>query len=274
MFDAYESDLMFLRLGDKLDFEVQALPGAHFSGKIAFIDPVVDPVNRVSKVRLEVANSTGKLKPEMFATGTVQANLSQYADKLIIPSSAVLWTGKRSVVYVKQANASETAFKMREVELGPNLGYSYVVMSGLSEGEEIVTQGTFSVDAAAQLDGKPSMMNIVDNQEVTNASMHQPEEFKPELKKQDVLIKEVKFNVSGVCDMCKERIENAALSVDGVKKADWSIETHFLDLKYDASKVKLSTVQQAIAKAGHDNGKFKADDKTYNSLPECCWYRK
>jgi Cu(I)/Ag(I) efflux system membrane fusion protein len=108
---------------------------------------------------VEINNEAGKLKPEMFATGIVKAYLAEYRDKLVIPRSAVLWTGKRSIVYVKQSGLSEQVFKMREVELGPMLGTSYVIISGLSDGEEIVTQGIFNVDAAAQLDGKPSMMN-------------------------------------------------------------------------------------------------------------------
>ena len=159
LFDAYESDLPFLNKGDKISFTVQAMPGTNFTGNITFIDPVIDPVNRVSKVRVEINNQSGKLKPEMFVTGTVNANLSEYRSNFIIPRSAVLWTGKRSIVYVKQADSDEPVFKIREVELGPMLGNSYVIMNGLSEGEEIVTQGAFSVDAAAQLEGKPSMMN-------------------------------------------------------------------------------------------------------------------
>ena len=159
MFDAYESDMPFLKSGDKLTFTVQALPGINFTGNINFIDPVIDPVTRVVKVRVEINNSNGKLKPEMFATGIVNANLTEYRDKLIIPRSAVLWTGKRSIVYVKQAGTDEPIFKIREIGLGPMLGNSYVVTDGLKDGEEIVTQGTFSVDAAAQLEGKPSMMN-------------------------------------------------------------------------------------------------------------------
>ena len=94
----------------------------------------------------------------MFATGIIKADLTEYRDKLVIPKSAVLWTGKRSIVYVKQPG-DEPVFKMREIELGPALGSSYIVITGLNEGEEIVTQGTFSVDAAAQLEGKPSLMN-------------------------------------------------------------------------------------------------------------------
>jgi Cu(I)/Ag(I) efflux system membrane fusion protein len=159
LFDAYESDLPFLKVGNTISFTLQALPGTNFSAIIKFIDPVIDPVNRVAKVRVEVSNAGGKLKPEMFATGVVKANLNEFRDKLVIPRSAVLWTGKRSVVYVKQSADDGFNFKMREIEIGPMLGNSYVVDSGLTEGEEIVTDGTFSVDAAAQLAGKPSMMN-------------------------------------------------------------------------------------------------------------------
>jgi len=159
MFDAYESDLPFLKNGDRLTFSIQALPGIDFTGNITFIDPVIDPLTRVAKVRLEINNESGRLKPEMFATGIVKANLDQYRNKLVIPRSAVLWTGTRSIVYIKQPDINEPVFKMREIELGPSLGNSYIVVNGLNEGEEIVTNGTFSVDAASQLEGKPSMMN-------------------------------------------------------------------------------------------------------------------
>jgi Cu(I)/Ag(I) efflux system membrane fusion protein len=155
LFDAYESDLPFLKTGDKIAFSFQALPGKNFQSSIRFIDPVLDPTNRVSRLRVEVDNAGGKLKPEMFATGLVKASLNAHGDQLVIPASAVLWTGKRSVVYVK---LSDGAFKLREVELGPELAGSYAVTSGLDEGEEIVTEGAFSVDAASQLEGKASMM--------------------------------------------------------------------------------------------------------------------
>jgi membrane fusion protein, copper/silver efflux system len=159
LFDAYESDLQFLRKGDNMEYTIQALPGVKYTGNIAFIDPVIDPVTRVAKIRIEAGNQSGRLKPEMFVTGIVKARLDEYRNMLVIPSSAVLWTGTRSIVYVKQADTDEPIFKIREIGLGPMLGNSYVVTDGLKEGEEIVTQGTFSVDAAAQLEGKPSMMN-------------------------------------------------------------------------------------------------------------------
>jgi membrane fusion protein, copper/silver efflux system len=158
MFDAFESDIQFLHKGDNLEFTVQALPGDKFSGNIVFIDPVIDPVTRVAKVRTEAENQSGRLKPEMFVTGIVKARLNEFGNNLVIPESAVLWTGKRSIVYVKQSDTDEPVFKMREIGLGPMLGNSYVVTDGLKEGEEIVTEGAFSVDAEAQLEGKPSML--------------------------------------------------------------------------------------------------------------------
>lgn len=158
LFDAYENDLPFLKVGDKVDFTLQAVHGRTFSANIQFIDPFIDPTTRVAKLRVELKNADGTLKPEMFANGKVRSNLQTFKDKLVIPSTSVLWTGKRSVVYVKVDSDEGFNFVLREIELGPKLGNSYVVLKGLEEAEEIVTDGAFSVDAAAQLAGKPSML--------------------------------------------------------------------------------------------------------------------
>lgn len=290
MFDAYESDLPFLKTGDKIDFTVQAMPGETYSGKIIFIDPVVDPITRVSKVRVEINNRSGKLKPEMFATGVVKANMAEFKDKMVIPRSAVLWTGKRSIVYVKQPGTDEPIFKIREIGLGPMLGSSYIVADGLTEGEEIVTQGTFSMDAAAQLEGKPSMMNPSGGQVSSMPGMDMPTDKKSNVnpdpaakstqpasetmdKSMKPMIQTETFTVSGNCDLCKERIEKAAKSVGGVTSAIWDTKTYKIKVEFDSMKTDLIAIQKAIAKAGHDTEKYKADDKTYESLPECCHYR-
>ena len=159
MFDAYEDDLSWLNTGDSVNFTVGAYPGRDFSGVIAFIDPVVDVSQRVARVRVEADNPDNLLKPGMFATAIVEANLENAGQALVVPYTAVLWTGERSVVWVKEGGWESPRFDMREVNLGPSLGDSYIVESGLKPGEEIVTYGTFAVDAAAQLAGKPSMMN-------------------------------------------------------------------------------------------------------------------
>ena len=159
IFQAYEGDLPFIKQGNKIDFTLQAIPGKVFSGKVSFIDPVINPSTRTTGVRVEINNSDGKLKPEMFVTGHLKASLTKKEDQLVIPQSAVLWTGKRSVVYVKTPGTSVPTFTLREIELGPSLSGAYVVLSGLASGEEIVTNGAFAIDASAQLDGKQSMMN-------------------------------------------------------------------------------------------------------------------
>jgi Cu(I)/Ag(I) efflux system membrane fusion protein len=284
LFDAYESDLPFLKKGDKVDFSIQALPGTAYSGTIMFIDPVIDPVNRVAKVRLEMSNPGVKLKPEMFATGIVKSNLAEYKDKLVIPRSAVLWTGKRSIVYVKQPG-NEPIFKIREIELGPQLGNSYVVTEGLKDGEEIVTEGAFSVDAAAQLEGKPSMMNQEGGKVSSMPGMDMPGDTKSEDSKSmagmdietnsgTAKMESQMIKVSGNCDQCKDRIEMAAKSVSGVSSADWSSETKMLNVQFDGTKTNSDDIQKAIAQVGHDTEKFKAPDAVYKALPECCLYRK
>jgi Cu(I)/Ag(I) efflux system membrane fusion protein len=292
MFDAYESDLPFLNEGNKISFTVQAMPGTNFSGNIIFIDPVIDPVTRVSKVRVEINNQAGKLKPEMFATGIVNANLAEYKNNFIIPRSAVLWTGKRSIVYVKQSGTDEPIFKIREIELGPMLGNSYVVANGLNEGEEIVTQGTFSVDAAAQLEGKPSMMNP-DGGKVSTGHNHgddQNTEGKEGNSEHSAhqqqtvsehsnhtskdMAKHETFSVAGSCEMCKERIETATKSVKGVLSATWDVNTRKMTVEYNSMETSKNAIQNAIAKVGHDTEKVKANDNVYSTLPDCCKYRK
>lgn len=159
LFDAYESDLAWISPGQNLEFTAQAIPGKTFRGKITFINPMVNASSRITKVRVEVPNPGLKFKPEMFVNGIVQSKQTGAGNQLIVPQSAVLWTGTRSVVYVKLPGADHPTFKMREITLGSSMKDTYVVINGLDEGEEIVTNGTFSVDAAAQLAGKTSMIN-------------------------------------------------------------------------------------------------------------------
>lgn len=155
LFDVYESDLAWIKEGSEVSYTVESLPGKSFEGKISFIDPLINPQTRVATARIEVNNKQHLLKPQMFVSGLVENPIDQGKDEIIIPQSAVLWTGKRSVVYVRENGG----FKMQEITLGAVLGENYVVQDGLQKGEEIVTNGAFTIDAAAELAGKPSMMN-------------------------------------------------------------------------------------------------------------------
>lgn len=81
-----------------------------------------------------------------------------------------------------------------------------------------------------------------------------------------------KITVQGICNMCKERIEEAAY-VPGVKRAEWDKTSHQLTVTYKSDKVSLLKIEQSIAKTGHDAGDLKAANKDYQSLPNCCAYR-
>ncbi|MBI9034199.1 MAG: efflux RND transporter periplasmic adaptor subunit [Bacteroidales bacterium] len=159
MFDAYEKDLTFVKTGDEIDFTVGSFPGKTFTAKVEFIDPMMDSKRRTAAVRAEVDNTEGLLKPGMFTEGVLASGLEQKGEVIIVPRSSVMWTGKRSVVYVRYKHSDEPAFELRQVVLGETLGDNYIINSGLEEGEEVVTHGTFTVDASAQLNAKYSMMN-------------------------------------------------------------------------------------------------------------------
>ena len=251
LFDAFEADLPFLGKGDPVTFTMQALPGKRYSGHISFIDPILNSATRTAKVRVEVPNASLELKPEMYATATVNAPLKRGGKEIVIPRTALLWTGKRSIVYVRQPGSGTPSFGMREVELGPALGDSYIVLGGLEEGEEIVTDGVFAIDASAQLEGKPSMMN------------------RPEKRGEHAM-----FGVRGACGMCKQRIEQAALGVAGVYTAKWDQKAQMIHLQYDPERTSPAAISKAIAQAGHDTDMDKADQAVYDQLPACCHYRE
>jgi Cu(I)/Ag(I) efflux system membrane fusion protein len=160
--EAYEADLKWLRLGQTVKFEAGAFPGEVFAGTVAFIDPVIDATTRTAKVRVNVPNPAGKLKPEMFVKALVEPSDSrdhgEGASPLVIPASAPLLTGTRAVVYVAVDRANGV-YEGRDVELGGRAGDYYIVKSGLEEGDLVVVNGAFKLDSDLQIRGKPSMMS-------------------------------------------------------------------------------------------------------------------
>jgi Cu(I)/Ag(I) efflux system membrane fusion protein len=114
---------------------------------------VINEKTRTYNIRVEVLNDRGILKPGMFVRAILE---SPNSSGLQIPTSAVLWTGKRSLVYVQ---ITSSIFELREVEVGQEDSEFYTVLSGLSEGESVVVDGAFQIDASAQLRGLESMMS-------------------------------------------------------------------------------------------------------------------
>ncbi len=161
--DAYETDLPYLHVGQEVVVTVEGLGGDAFTGRTAFIDPVLDEHQRTARVRVEVANPKGRLRPGMFAEAIIETHVSEGVAPLVVPVSAPLFTGRRSVVFVQVPNATRPTYELRVVRLGPRAGPVYPVLVGLSEGEEVVVEGAFVLDADLQLKGGRSMMTMPDD---------------------------------------------------------------------------------------------------------------
>ena len=221
MVDVHERDSSWISLGQSVDVDVDGLPGASIQGRIGFIDPELNPKTRTIRVRVEVDNSEGQIRPGMFATTTIFAELSRNGELattdlvgsyacpmhllerseqpeqrcpicgmeqvlapsnagekkgkvLALPREAVLTTGRRHIVYVEDHHeeSGERMYQGFEVELGPlaakwhvmedgirhKLGEYYPVVSGLSLGMSVVTNGQFLIDSQMELSGKPSLL--------------------------------------------------------------------------------------------------------------------
>jgi periplasmic mercuric ion binding protein len=81
------------------------------------------------------------------------------------------------------------------------------------------------------------------------------------------------LKVSGVCGMCKKRIEKAAFGVKGIESAKWNVKDQLLTVTFDSKKTTKEAIANRIAAAGHDVEMVKAADKSYSKLPDCCRYR-
>ncbi len=167
VFDAYEKDIPHLKKGMPVEIRLNAYPGQSVRARIDFVSPELDPQTRTVEVRATLSNKKNFYKPGMILTGIIRT-AGGSGKYLHVPKTAVLWTGKRSVVYVR-TRPGEPVFEWREVELGKETGDSYEILSGLRPGEEIVVKGTFMIDAAAQLQGKKSMMNAKTDTATTHA---------------------------------------------------------------------------------------------------------
>ena len=143
----YENEMGMVKPGQKAVLTAVAFPGETFSGVVTGVAQQLDPQNRTARVRIHVDNATKQLRPEMFMTADIKVDLGE---KLAVPVEAVIDTGKRKVVHVM--TAAET-FTPREVVLGHEASGFFEVISGLEEGDKVVVDGNFLVDAESQLKG-------------------------------------------------------------------------------------------------------------------------
>ena len=170
-FDAYENQISSLKEGQTIKVTTNAYRNEVFDAKVSFIDPLLNSATRTVVVRAVLQNKKDLFKPGMFVEGIIEGKQTSTENTVSVPSTAVMWTGERSVVYVK-TNPNEAIFEMREVLLGNANGDTYTILEGLKNGDEVVTNGTFTVDAAAQLQGKKSMMNASGGKTMTGHEGH------------------------------------------------------------------------------------------------------
>ncbi len=156
-FDAYQEQIEFLKVGQDVEVQINGLPNENIKAKITFIEPIIDELKRTFLVRVNIKNMDGNLKPGMVVEGKVNAKISN-EESIVIPKSAILWTGEKSLVY-KKPHHDSVIFELTQVVLGQSLEDEYEILEGLRVGDLIVSQGVFTIDAAAQLKGKKSMMH-------------------------------------------------------------------------------------------------------------------
>lgn len=139
--DVYESDLPFIRLGQEAKLGLSYFPDATFTGKVIYIYPSLDPRTRTARVRIELANAQGRLKPEMYVNVEIMVRLGS---KVVVPEGAIIDTGLRRVAIVDLGGG---AFEFRDVALGVKVEGFHEVLSGLKTGEKVVTSANFLLDS-------------------------------------------------------------------------------------------------------------------------------
>jgi RND family efflux transporter MFP subunit len=145
--DIYEQDLAYIKLGQEATVTLSYLTDRQFRGRVTYIYPSVDEKTRTARVRMEFHNPGYFLKPGMFATVQVTSELEPSA--LLAPDMAILRSGEKATVFVALDGGK---FDPRTVTLGPQAeNDTYQVLSGLKEGERIVTSGQFLLDSESQL---------------------------------------------------------------------------------------------------------------------------
>lgn len=152
--DVFEQDIASVKTGAKAKVRINAYPDKQFDAVITYVYPTLNPATRTVPVRLEMPNPQGLLKPAMFAQ--VEVPVSGKGKVLTVPTSAVIDSGIRQVVLVRLA---EGRFEPRAVKLGSRSDDYVEVLSGVAEGEQVVTSANFLIDAESNLKAALSGMS-------------------------------------------------------------------------------------------------------------------
>jgi membrane fusion protein, copper/silver efflux system len=160
--EVFEQDLAAVRPGQQVQVSVDALPGVKRDGRIGYVYPTINPETRTARIRVVLANAGGLLKPGMYATLVITGVPPR--ESVVIPRAAVLTTGERSIVFVRDADGR---LSPREVVVGSSSGDEVEVMRGLAAGESVVASATFLVDAESNLGTALGGMGDMPGMEIT-----------------------------------------------------------------------------------------------------------
>jgi RND family efflux transporter MFP subunit len=143
--DIFEYEVPFVKLGQHAEMRLSYYPGKKWNGRVSFIYPMVDPMTRTVKVRMEFPNPDLQFKPQMFADVELKIN---YGNQIVVPAEAVLDSGKEQTVFVAHEGGY---FEPRKIATGAKREGKVVVLSGLKAGETVVTSGNFLIDSESRL---------------------------------------------------------------------------------------------------------------------------
>lgn len=143
--ELYEDEVQLVKFGQAALMDLSYFPGEKFHGKVTYIYPQINPETRTLRVRLEFANPGFRLKPDMYANIELKADLGTH---IFVPENAVLNAGTQQIVFVARPDGY---FEPRKITLGPEADSGYIVLSGLTAGEKIVTSGNFLIDSESNL---------------------------------------------------------------------------------------------------------------------------
>lgn len=156
--DIPERQVAFVAPGASVELTIIGL-GETVEGEIAFVEPELNAARRSATARVELDNADGRLRPEMWVDAIVSMPIGEGEAQVVVPRSAVLWTGNRSLVYVYDATENPPVYMPIEVRLGPDVGEWQVIEEGVFPGERIVVNGAFRIDSELQIRGGPTMMH-------------------------------------------------------------------------------------------------------------------
>jgi Cu(I)/Ag(I) efflux system membrane fusion protein len=163
----YESDVQYIKVGQNVEITSSSYPNEPFNAKINFVDPVFDPASRTLEVRIDVANRNYKLKPDMYVKIKINTFRGQ---NLAVPTNAVIRTGDKDIVYVEKEKG---VYVPRRVKVGNEQDGYFEILSGLKEGEVIVSSGGFLIDSESQIEfGSNTGQNTDTSMNMSNSDEH------------------------------------------------------------------------------------------------------